>query len=294
MTISKLKHAAFGLTQPVRAVIVFAVLIAGAPALPALAQAQFTPGQLNQVVARIALYPDPLLAQVLTSSTYSEQLPDAAEWADKHSYLKDAALANAVAQDNLPWDPSVLALMPFPSVLWMMASDMFWTRELSDAVFGQRAEVMDAVQAMRQKARNFGYLQSGPQYRVVVSGSGIVEILPVDPAVYYLPAYDPQIVFARPRAGLTVGLNFGPRIGIGAAFRPWGWGQSSIAWSSHTLLLAGRPWARTRSNRDTYVHPYPARRQPAVARVERHEVRPTRPVRKDDRKDKNKDKERGR
>ena len=80
------------------------------------------PQQLDQLVQRIALYPDPLLAQVLTASTFWQQIPDAATWAQQHSNLTGDALAQAIQADNLPWDPSVLALLPFPSVLDMMAA----------------------------------------------------------------------------------------------------------------------------------------------------------------------------
>src|ERR1700680_1518474 len=92
-----------------------------------------TPPQLDQLVARIALYPDPLLAQVLTASTYWNQIPDAAAWANQHSYLTKDALARAIQEDNLPWDPSILALLPFPSVLDMMARDRVWTQQLGGA-----------------------------------------------------------------------------------------------------------------------------------------------------------------
>jgi len=84
----------------------------------------FSPEQLDQLVARIALYPDPLLAQLLAAATYPDQIPDAADWADQHHYLQGQDLANAIYDDQLPWDPSVQALLPFPSVLDMMASDM--------------------------------------------------------------------------------------------------------------------------------------------------------------------------
>ena len=87
----------------------------------------FAPQQLDQMVARIALYPDPLLAQILAAATYSDQIPDAARWADQHHYLTGQALADAIMGDQLPWDPSVQALLPFPSVLDMMASDQRWT-----------------------------------------------------------------------------------------------------------------------------------------------------------------------
>jgi hypothetical protein len=235
-------------------------------------------------VSRVALYPDPLLAQVLTAATYSDQIPEAAQWSDQHSYLTGDNLATAISEDNLPWDPSVLAFLPFPSVLDLMATNLFWTRQLGDAVLGQRPDVMDAVQRMRQQASHFGYLQDGPEYRVMVSGPGIIEILPVDPAFYFVPIYDPLIVFGRPRVGLALGITFGPRIAVGTAFAPWGWNRPGFGWASHTIMLDGRPWVRTRENHATYVHPYVAPRQQAGPRVERHELRPTHPDRKEGRK----------
>jgi hypothetical protein len=107
-----------------------------------------TPSQLDQLVARIALYPDPLLAQVLTASTYWSEIPEAASWADQHSYLKGDALAQAMQADHLQWDPSILALLPFPSTLDMMAHDPAWTEQLGNAVLTQDPEVMDAMQRM--------------------------------------------------------------------------------------------------------------------------------------------------
>ena len=83
-----------------------------------------SPQQLDQLVARIALYPDPLLAQILTASTYWPQIPEAAAWANQHSYLHGDALAEAIRADNLEFDPSILALLPFPSILNIMAQDM--------------------------------------------------------------------------------------------------------------------------------------------------------------------------
>jgi hypothetical protein len=166
----------------------------------------------------------------------------------------------------------------------MMATDMLWTRQLGNAVLSQRPEVMNAIQRMRQKARNFGYLQDCPQYRVVVSGPGIIEIVPVEPAFYYVPVYDPLIVFGRPRVGLTAGITFGPRISIGAAFAPWGWRRPGFAWASHTIVIDNRPWVRTRENHATYAHPYEAPRRPSGPREEHHELRPTRPPRREERR----------
>ena len=129
-----------------------------------------TPPQLDQLVQRIALYPDPLLAQILTASTYWDQIPDAASWSDQHSYIKGDALASAIQADNLQWDPSVLGLLPFPSVLDMMAQDQAWTEQLGNAVLNQRPEVMDAVQRMRRLARQYGYLAPNGYVNIVDSG----------------------------------------------------------------------------------------------------------------------------
>jgi hypothetical protein len=135
------------------------------------------PQQLDPLVSRIALYPDPLLAQILTASTFSPEIPDAANWSNQHAGLNGDALANAIRQDNLPWDPSVLALLPFPQVLQMMAQDPGWTQALGDAVLAQRPDVMDAVQRMRQQAYSYGYLRPNPYDNVVNSG-GYIEIVP--------------------------------------------------------------------------------------------------------------------
>ena len=103
----------------------FAQLPPPPPPPPATAPppAPLSPPQLDQLVARIALYPDPLLAQVLTASTFWTEIPEAAAWADQHAYLKGDALARAIQDDHLQWDPSILGLLPFPSVLDMMARD---------------------------------------------------------------------------------------------------------------------------------------------------------------------------
>jgi hypothetical protein len=227
-------------------------------AVPASSQpVALSPPQLDQLVARIALYPDPLLAQILTASTYWNEIPEAAAWADQHSYLKGDALANAIKADNLQWDPSVLALLPFPSVLDMMARDPAWTEQLGNAVLTQREAVMDAVQRMRHKAMQYGYLQSN-SYMRVVSDMGYIEILPVVPGVIYVPYYDPVVVFARPAAGFAVGgaIRFGPGITIGAGFVPWGWASPGFLWPSNAIIIDRYPWGRTWANRPVYVHPY--------------------------------------
>jgi hypothetical protein len=238
---------------------------------------QYVPQQLDELVAPVALYPDPLLAQVLTASTFSNQIPDADGWARAHSYLTGDALARAIQEDNLPWDPSILALLPFPSVLDHMAGDMAWTQELGNAVLADRAGVMDAVQDERQRAMSYGYLRTNQYYRVTAT-PGDIEILPVNPAYVYVPYYDPNVVFFRPRAGFFAGgaITFGPAITIGAAFAPWGWGATSFGWRNHAIIINNRPWERAWVNRDRYVHPYPgihSRPVQIAPRTERHELR---------------------
>ncbi len=234
-----------------------------------------SPQQMDTLVSRIALYADPLLAQVLTASTYPDQIPDAAAWANQHSELRGDALANAIREDNLQFDPSVMALLPFPSVLGMMAQDIAWTRQLGDAVLAQRPDVMDAVQRMRRQSYQYGYLRPSPYDNVVDSG-GELEILPTNPAYIYVPTYDPYVVFGPPRPGFFVGgaIRFGPAVVIGAPFFAWGWSHPYFSWRTHGIFFDATPWSRVWANRGYYVHPYahPYVRG-AGPRVERHNFR---------------------
>ncbi len=230
------------------------------------------PQQLDQLVGRVALYPDPLLAQILTASTFYDQIPQAAMWANQHAYLTGDPLADAIREDNLPWDPSVLALLPFPSVLQIMAQDLGWTQQLGNAVLVQRPDVMDAVQRMRQQAYNYGYLAPTPYYSVANSG-GYIQILPVNPAYLYVPIYSPAVVYFPPRPGIVIGfaIHFAPSIYIGPAFVPFGWAHPGFGWGSHAIYVGGAPWGRTWANRYSYVHSYPnAYRPVGPAQVEHH------------------------
>lgn len=234
------------------------LMIAISPVFAYAQPVQLTPHQLDELVKRIALYPDPLLAQVLTASTYWDEIPEATSWADEHSYLKGDALAQAIQDDHLQWDPSVLALLPFPSVLDMMARDPGWTEQLGNAVLEQRPAVMDAVQRMRHDAKDYGYLAPNGYVRVVTAG-GYIEILPVDPALIYVPYYDPLVVFAPPRPGIVVAavIHFGPGIAITPLFQTWGWWVGSgFVWSTRAILIDHHPWVRAWANRGAYVHPY--------------------------------------
>jgi Protein of unknown function (DUF3300) len=226
------------------------------PYPPQAAPPTYPPQELDRIVSPIALYPDPLLGQILTAATFSPEVPDAARWADEHHYVPPGALPGAIAADRLPWQPSVQALLPFPQVLGMMASDMPWTDEIGAAFLAQPEQVMDAVQRMRQSAAGYGYLRSNAQ--VVVRQGPFIEILPVNPAFIVVPYYNPAVVFVAPRRGVFVGgaINFGFGVTLGAAFEPWGWGATRFAWGEHALIVNNAPWRRTWGNRAVYVHPF--------------------------------------
>src|SRR5580700_11984990 len=234
--------------QRMRKVPAVLVILAGFAAAPAFAQGpppppppQFPPQQLDQLVARIALYPDPLLAQVLAAATYPNDIPAAAQWADQHHYLTGQALADAISGDQLPWDPSVQALLPFPSVLDMMNADMNWTTQVGNAFLAQQQAVMDAVQRQRATAQRYGYLRSNGQ--IAVSGGPYITILPVDPAFIVVPYYDPAVVFGPPPPRFLVGgaIRFGYGVRLGVGFAPWGWGATSFGWASHTVIINSAP-----------------------------------------------------
>jgi hypothetical protein len=223
----------------------------------------------------------------MAAATFSDQIPGAAQWADQHHYLTGPALAAAISADQLPFDPSVQALLPFPNILDMMARDPSWTRELGDAFLSQQPAVMDAVQQERRKAYNYGYLRTNPQ--IVVTNGPYIGIAPVNPGFIVVPYYNPAIVFFPPRPGFVVGgaigFNFG--ISLGVAFQPWGWGYNRFDWGGHGIFINNARWGRTWANRAAYVHPYAAGIRPvapairpgggvasAARPVESHELHP--------------------
>lgn len=254
---------------------VLVILASCLMAAPLLAQEgpppSFAPDQLDQMVSRIALYPDPLLAQILAAATFPDQIQDAAGWADQHHYLAGDELAQAIQADQLPWDPSVQALLPFPSVLDMMARDMDWTADLGNAFMAQQQDVMDAVQRMRHRAYDYGYLRTGPQ--VIVSGGPYITIFPARPDYVVVPYYDPAVVYVAPRPGFFVGAAIGFRFGVvlGPVFRPWGWGYNRVGWNNHVVFINNRPWERHWDNRRVYVHPYTVRREPVARGPQWHD-----------------------
>ena len=155
------------------------------------------PQELDSLVAPIALYPDPLLAQTLAASTYPLEVVQLQQWMNNNKNLQGKALADAVAKQ--PWDPSVQGLVEFPDVVQRMAGNIQWTTDLGNAFLAQQADVMDAAQRMRAKAQGTGNLKTGAQQVVqtetVPSGKQVIKIEQANPEVVYVPSYDPTVVY---------------------------------------------------------------------------------------------------
>ena len=193
--------------------------------------------QLDSLVAPIALYPDPLLAQTLAASTYPLEIIQLQQWMTRHPELKGEALAAAVEKEN--WDPAVQGLAGLPDVVKRLGDDIKWTTDLGNAFLAQQSDVMDAVQRMRSKASDAGNLKTTEQQTVttqVVQTKEVIVIQQASPQVIYVPAYNPVVVYGPPiypyppiyyppvgyyAAGVAIGFGVGVAMG---AFWGGGWG----------------------------------------------------------------------
>ena len=205
-------------------------------ASPGAQDSKLSKDQLDSLVAPIALYPDPLLAQTLVACTYPLEIVQLQQWLEKNKNLKDKALTDAVQKQN--WDPSIQAMAPFPDLVKQLAQNIKWTDELGNAFLAQQNEVMEAVQRMRTKAMEKGALKSNEQQKVetkVVEEKTVVVVQPAKTEVVYVPSYDPVAVWGAPYypypavaypyypvGGMM--LSFGVGVAMGAAWGGgWGW-----------------------------------------------------------------------
>ena len=197
-------------------------------AAPAASQANFSRGEVDRIVAPIALYPDPLLARVLTASTFPADVTAASGWSSAHRRLEGANLAAAMADARLPWDISVQALVPFPTVLKDMASDMGWTSELGAIFLADRDGMMSAVQRLRRRALSNDVLRECSA--VLVRDGATIEIVPVDVRYIVVPAYDPLAVFEPPLTGAIdrSALYCGGGVRLDSWFAAWGWNRAHL------------------------------------------------------------------
>jgi hypothetical protein len=211
--------------------------------------APFSPAQIDNLLAPVALYPDPLLAQVLTAATYVDQVEIAARELRHHN---DPRMIDAQ-----PWDVSVKSVAHYPRVLFMMADKPDWTAAVGQAYVSQSNEVMAGVQRLRVMARNQGNLVSNPQQEVIVNG-GYIAIDPIQPRYLFVPTYDPGVVFFRRGLGFVA---FGAAFAIGAWLVydfNWGhgvfyhgWGGEHIGWNGGWV---GRSRGFVAVNNTVYVN----------------------------------------
>ncbi len=202
-------------------------------AAPAAGTQLLSPEQLDNLVAPIALYADPLLTQVLVACTYPLEVVEAQQWLQKNNSLSGEPLMSAARQRD--WDASVQTLVAFPDVLAKLNEDIRWTRDLGNAFLAQQGDLMIAVQRMRTSAQANGRLNSSPQQVVTTqtdNGQSAIEIQPADPQVIYVPTYDPAYIWGPPAWGAypplwypDYGFGFGPGLDMGLCFGGWGgWG----------------------------------------------------------------------
>jgi hypothetical protein len=231
------------------------------PPPPAQAAVPLTPEQLDQLTAPIALYPDPLLGQILMAATYPLEVVEADRWLQQpgNATLKGDQLAAALAQQS--WDPSVKSLVAFPQILRMMDGNVTWTEQLGDAFLAAQAAVMDSVQRLRGKAEAAGRLKSTPQ-QVVANDGGTIVIEPPGPNQVYVPVYDPNAVYGPwpyPDYPPYSFPDFSPDVAIGPSGFGWFdvgtvallWRWNRLDWRGHRIdidphrfnaLNTHRPW----------------------------------------------------
>jgi hypothetical protein len=168
---------------------------AAQPAAQPAAQAAAQPAtsqpltDMENLVGRVALYPDDLLSVVLPASTFPLQIVEADRWIQKNKGNKDA-------KPDEEWDDSIKAMINYPDVVAMMSNDLDWTSRLGEAVVADQTAVMDAVQSFRRKAEGAGNLMSDDKQTVVVE-EDVVKIVQADPQVIYVPQYEPQVIVVQ-------------------------------------------------------------------------------------------------
>ena len=202
--------------------------------------------QMDNLLAPIALYPDPLLAQVLPASTFVDQIDQAARWLRSNNN-------NPAKIDSQKWDVSVKSVGHYPQVVYMMSDKLDWTTALGQAYVNQSTDVLTSVQRLRARAKAAGYLVTTPQQTVIVEKE-VIKVVPAQPQVIYVPTYNPQVVYVQPSSPSTgtvvaaAAISFGVGLAIGA------WLNNDCNWHTHTVYYHGwhgSGWITTSSH---YVH----------------------------------------
>ena len=183
--------------------------------------------ELDDLLGPIALYPDPLIAQILPAATYPLEVVQAARWVREHPGLEGLEDQN--------WDPSVEAVAHYPTVISMMDAKLDWTVRLGQAFLAQQQDVMNSIQQLRARASAAGSLRDTPQQRVV-QDQEVIRIVPAQPDVIYVPSYNPQVVYVEPAVGFAVT----PYISFGIGFTLGWWLDLDCDW--HGRFVYYRRW----------------------------------------------------
>jgi hypothetical protein len=221
----------------------------------------FTEQELDNLLAPIALYPDPLLAEILPGSTYPEEVAEAAAW------LSSGGDSSGIDEQN--WDEAVRAVAHYPNILFMMSGDMDWTAHVGDAFLNQPEDVAKSIQRLRWRARAMGNLVGNHEQTVVIEGD-YIQIIPTQPQYIYVPQYDPAVVYVqRPAPGIGPFIAFGFGLAIG------GWLSMDFDWHQHHVVYHG--WNRHGwvNNARPYVHVtnvYINRSRPYINQAWRHDA----------------------
>ena len=204
-------------------------------------------GTLDQLLAPIALYPDPLLAQMLMSATNPSKVTELDKWLKSNTKLKGTQLQDAAVKAG--FDASFVALVLFPQVVSRMAEQIAWTRVLGQTFESDRSAVFASIQKLRKQAQSVGTLKTTPQQKVETkktsAGEQVIVIEPANPQVVYVPQYNTEVVYTQAPTttviiqeeddddaaeAIAAGLiGFTAGIAIGAAmdnhyyYGPYGW-----------------------------------------------------------------------
>jgi Protein of unknown function (DUF3300) len=247
------KHRLCAFVSTVVVCATWSATVLAREASPAAAQEVYvaaTDDELDALVAPIALYPDPLVAEVLGAATYPDQVVEADTYVRANMGLPWEELIKGAEERS--WDPSVTALVQFSGVLNRLAKNITWTSTLGEAAANQQSELMAAIQRMRAKAYAAGNLKSGERIRVVQESAGVILIQPTNAKMVYVPSYNPSLVYGNavttpsytpPDAAATGTISFGLGVAVGAVSRGpacgWHYGNWRINWSGQVVYCGG-------------------------------------------------------
>jgi len=205
------------------------------------------PAQLDQLVGPIALYPDPLIAELLPAATFPSEIVMA------NRYISQGGDPNQIPDQG--WDPSVQAMAHYANVLKWMDDNLTWTTQLGQAFQSQQADVMNAIQQLRTQAQNLGNLPATPQESITNDG-GDIEIEPTDPDQMYVPAFPPDEIYTQP--GIYCTFPFWLPLG-GWLVHDWNWHDHGLIYWGPDHPRPGNWWHQPPSYRHGYIvgHPLP-------------------------------------